>query len=378
MWDDFDYIAEADKHGGIRAAVRASGIPYTTFYRNYDKQKKASALNKLGLKNIRAMDEAMPDNHDIKGTSTLYDAEGNKRLVWVKTNASNDTSKEHLEAIGAALMSDIEPLYQPKPYTHISSTNLCSLYVVSDFHMGQYSSKSETGEAWDLEIAERTFKNWFTQASHAAPYSRQAILCDLGDMLHADSFMPVTPTSKHVLDASGRFHEAVEAAVRCFDHAIGVLLEKHTRVHVIIAQGNHDLSTAHLLARMIARRYENEERLTFDMSVSPYYAFEWGQTSLFFHHGHRKRISDVSRTLAAQFRDIFGRTKYSYAHVGHLHHRDLKEDSLMVVEQHSTLAAKDAHSAGGGYHSERGASVITYHREHGEVARATIRPEVIE
>ncbi len=74
---------------------------------------------------------------------------------------------------------------------------------------------------------------------------------------------------------------------------------------------------------------------------------------------------------------MFGRTKYSYAHMGHLHHIDVKENQMMVVEQHSTLAAKDAHSARGGYLSQRGASVITYSKHEGEVARATIRPEYL-
>ena len=88
-------------------------------------------------------------------------------------------------------------------------------------------------------------------------------------------------------------------------------------------------------------------------------------------------MNDVSRTFAGIFRDIFGKTKYSYGHMGHMHHRDMKECTLMVMEQHSTLAAKDAYSARGGYSSERGANVITYHKKFGEVSRNTLRPEML-
>ena len=63
--------------------------------------------------------------------------------------------------------------------------------------------------------------------------------------------------------------------------------------------------------------------------------------------------------------------------MGHLHHRDVKENSMMIVEQHTTLAAKDSFAARGGYLSKRGASQITYSKKYGEVARTTIRPEMI-
>lgn len=63
--------------------------------------------------------------------------------------------------------------------------------------------------------------------------------------------------------------------------------------------------------------------------------------------------------------------------MGHLHHVESKEDQLMIVEQHPTIAAKDAHATRGGYIAQRGASVITYSKSAGEVSRSTIRPEMI-
>ena len=49
----------------------------------------------------------------------------------------------------------------------------------------------------------------------------------------------------------------------------------------------------------------------------------------------------------------------------------------MTVEQHRTLAARDAYSARGGYLSGRDAKVITYHREYGEVSRLTISSDMV-
>jgi hypothetical protein len=59
-------------------------------------------------------------------------------------------------------------------------------------------------------------------------------------------------------------------------------------------------------------------------------------------------------------------------------YKNVKENNLMIVEQHRTLAAPDAYSARGGYLSGRDAKVITYHRAYGEVSRLTINSEMLK
>jgi hypothetical protein len=49
----------------------------------------------------------------------------------------------------------------------------------------------------------------------------------------------------------------------------------------------------------------------------------------------------------------------------------------MQIEQHRTLAPKDAYASSGGWMSGRDAKVITYHKERGEVSRLTISPEMV-
>jgi hypothetical protein len=114
-----------------------------------------------------------------------------------------------------------------------------------------------------------------------------------------------------------------------------------------------------------------------DQSPDPYYCFEWGDTSLFFHHGHKRKITAIDDVFVAKFREVFGRTRHSFAHMGHFHHRHEVEGNLMVITQHRTLAASDAYASRGGYMSGREAQVITYHKKHGECGRVIITPEMI-
>src|SRR5690606_32185024 len=80
---------------------------------------------------------------------------------------------------------------------------------------------------------------------------------------------------------------------------------------------------------------------------------------------------------AGKFRELFGRSKYAYAHIGHRHSDEGRKTGLMYIEQHETLAAPDAYAAGGGWLSGRSAKVITYSKAYGEVGRITLRPEMV-
>lgn len=373
------YTDAVRTQGGVRAAARALGYDYSKFYRRLKAEErqlaKQESLAKLGLK-FTDIQEVLPNGLDIKGTSTLYDAEGNKRLTWVKTSQENDNIQAAIEAAIDEAKKDIEPL-EAVAEPDLRNADLLSAYFIADFHLGQSSWGEETGADWNLEIAERTLSNWLAAAIQSAPNSHTGLLVDLGDFMHTDNLNGLTPSSGHVLDRSGQYEQSVRLAIRLMVRAVQALLGKHQHVHVITAQGNHNLSGAIWMRSLLIEKFRNNPRCTFDNTPHPYYAYQWGDTGIYVHHGHKKKMGDISKTMVAHYREIFGTSKYSYAHVGHLHHRETKECSLMVVEQHSTLAPKDAHSAHGGYSSQRGASVITYSQKYGEVGRVTIRPEMI-
>jgi hypothetical protein len=145
-----------------------------------------------------------------------------------------------------------------------------------------------------------------------------------------------------------------------------------------MADANHDPAGGAWLREMFAAFYENEPRITVDSSASTFYVYEFGQTSLFYHHGHKRKINSIDGVLAGKFREIFGRTKFSYAHLGHLHSDELKSAPTTIkVERHETLAAPDAYAANGGWLSGRSAKVITYSKQFGEVGRITLTPEMV-
>jgi hypothetical protein len=323
------------------------------------------------------MTRPVPDSFIVRGVSTYYNKDGKASGQWVKSKLDDDKFQELLQSAIEGFKDNLPrvSLTNPPP---LGNDNLLNCYVITDYHLGMLSWSEETGEDWDIQIAEDLIYKWFAQAIHQSPDANTAVFAQMSDFLHFDGMDAVTPASKHLLDVDTRFAKLVRVAIRIIRQIINMLLQKHQHVHILMLDANHDPVSQIWLREWLAVTYENEPRITIDTSPNPYNAYEFGNTALFFHHGHKKRITDVSSVFASQFREMYGRTKYAYAHTGHLHHLDVKENNLMIVEQHRTLAAPDAYSARGGYLAGRDAKVITYHKSFGEVSRLTINSEMLK
>jgi hypothetical protein len=304
-------------------------------------------------------------------------ADGSVERTWERQSPDSTEARRALEIAAECLAADL-PRIAPVAAPAASEAHLCTVYTLTDAHIGMLAWHREGGEDWDLSIAERTIIGCFERAIQSAPQSELAIFNQLGDLLHYDSFRPETPTSHHLVDADGRFTKMVEVAVRVLRRVIDLLLEKHPKVHVLMAEGNHDMASSVWLRTMFKALYENEPRITVDDSALPYYAVQWGEVMLAFHHSHLKKVDKLAGFMAAQFPVIWGATKFREIHTGDKHHAYEKDDQGARLIQHPTLAARDAYAARGGWHSMRSMSAITYHRNYGQVGRVTITPEMLQ
>jgi hypothetical protein len=348
-----------DLHGSITAAANAEGISRATLQSRVNEARR----RKAGMV--------------ITGRSTLRNAEGEVVMEWEKTSLDKEREREAQRAAYAVLAAELprtEVVAPPASYT----ADLCTVYTLTDAHIGMLAWWREGGADWDLDIAERVITGCFAEAIRGTPHSELAILNQLGDLLHYDSLEAVTPTSKHILDADSRFTKMVEVAVRVLRRVVDMLLAKHARVHLILAEGNHDMASSVWLRTMFKALYENEPRITVDDSALPYYCYRHGQTLLAFHHSHLKKNAQLPLLIAAQFAKEWGLTKRRYIHTGNLHHVEEKEHCGAIVIQHPTLAARDAYAARGGWHADRAMSAITYHSTYGQVGRVTVCPEMLQ
>lgn len=338
---------------------------------------RKAKLAKKGVGHGRDVSHLVPDGYKIKGTSSLVDEFGNTKLQWVKTDTDAERQVELMKAVIEGMKSEITPVALVKATRAKRDDKLLNLYTVSDFHLGMLAWADESGDDWDMKIAEDLFSRWFDAAFQKAPDAGTGVINLLGDLAHFDSLDAVTPASGHVLDADTRYQKLVRYMIRMVRRVVDMALVKHKNVRLLIVQGNHDESGMIWLAEMFSALYDNEPRVFVDTSPDVYKMVQHGKTTLFFHHGHKARFDAIEPVMIAKFRKAFGESEYSYAHVGHLHHQKIVESRNMIVEQHRTLAAKDAYASRCGWMSGRSANVITYSAEYGEVARLTISPEML-
>jgi len=369
-----EIIQAINEYGGIRPAARALQLHHTTVADSIRIVRRKAAIS--GYAPDNDMVRVVPDPFIVRGISTYYNAEGKASGQWVKSRIEDTKLQEMMRQSIDAMKEDI-PRLSALPAPPLSNDNLLNCYVITDYHLGMLSWDEETGENWDVAIAESLVVKWFEQAIAQSPNADTAVFAQLSDFLHFDGMDAVTPASKHLLDVDTRFAKLVRSAIRVLRTVIDMLLAKHQKLHIIMADANHDPVSQIWLREWFSVLYENEPRVTVDKSPNPYNAYEFGNVALFFHHGHKRKVANVSEVFAGQFREMFGRTKYAYAHMGHMHHLDIKENNLMIVEQHRTLAPGDAYSARGGWLSGRDAKVISYDRRYGEVSRLTINSDML-
>jgi hypothetical protein len=311
----------------------------------------------------------------IKGVSTYFDAEGNQKGQWVKTRLDDELREQAIRAAAETLAKDIPPV-APVPAPTATSDELLNLYVFTDYHIGMLAWHREGGEDWDLDIAEELLTAAFADMIRRSPDAHTCIVGQIGDLMHTDSFKPLTPASGHLLDADSRFPKMVEVAVRVLRRIVGMALEKHEKVIVLMAEGNHDESSSVWLRAMFKVLFDNEPRVLVEDSPLPFYAYQHGDVMLAFHHGHKVKMDKLPALFAQEFRQMWGATKKSYGHSGHYHHEVVREFSGIKWMQHPTLAARDAYAARGGYHAERATNAITYHKKYGQVQMITVKPEM--
>lgn len=317
----------------------------------------------------------VPDGYKIKGVSTYYNEEGQPTAQWVKSQTDQQRQFQILIERLEEAQEGIKP-FKPVPSPKDADENLLSLLTITDFHLGMYAYEAETGDDWDVNIARDVFLNSISDMIKASPKSGTGMLCQLGDFLHWDGILSVTPQSGHILDADTRYGKLVEMSMSVMTEAVKMMLRKFDKVIVISAEGNHDISGSIWLRKHIKHLFSEEPRLEVIDNDFPYYAYLHGQTMLGFHHGHKVKLAQLHKLFASEprFREMWGSANCTYIHTGHYHHERVVEDGGAIAEMHPTLSGRDAYAARGGWVSRRGAKVITYDKVDGEVGRITVRP----
>jgi hypothetical protein len=364
-----------EEHGSISAAAEALGLDRRGVARSYRSlESKLAAKGHSPALNLEG--PRFPDSQRLRGVSTLYDRDGNVAQQWVKTE-KEDERLEVWRTVIDGLKEEVTPLPPINP-PHQTEADLCAVYPVGDHHLGMLSWDKETGADWDVAIGERILERSVDYLVTSAPRARNAVIVFLGDFMHYDSFEAVTPSSRNLLDADGRFPKLVKASVRAMKDMVYRVGRKHTNVRVIVEIGNHDLSSSIFLMEVLDQLFSGSVGVRVDTSPRHFHYYEFGANLLGVHHGHGVKPAALPGIMATDMPREWGRTKHRFWLTGHVHHQRVFEFPGCSVESMRVLAPQDAWSHQKGYRAKRTMQGIILHAQHGEVGRATVNPDMFK
>jgi len=350
-----------EKAGNSKAqAARDLGIAETTFRSRYEAAVRAQ---------VKTVKPEHLSPYVIKGTSTLYGPDGEMKQQWVKTSLDRERFERVMRDWVEHLTEGVRGLAKPVPKPVVNHDDLLSVYAIGDPHCGLYAWAAEAGEDFDLTKAESLTTAAVARLVACSPPSGEALILELGDLLHADDSKNQTPTSHHALDVDSRYAKVMQVALRTLQNAITLALAKHAKVTVWLVPGNHDPHSSFAIAMCLNAFYSNEKRVTVCMSPSAFKYMQFGKVLIGSHHGNGIKMDQLPGVMATDVPAAWGGSVFRYWYVGHIHHIHKREFPGASVESFRTLAARDAWHSGKGYRAGRDMSLIVHHKQYGEIER---------
>jgi len=350
-----------------------------TIYRRMFRQIKAAAAKSGYAPESSNMKGGAPDGYAVKRHSARFDKDGNAAGGWLISEPTKEQAWEAFTEAANDVVVQLKGLSKPTPAPKYTDEDLLTVIPMGDPHFGLLSWAMETGEDFDLEIAERLTFNAVDRLASMTPSTGVALLLNLGDYFHADNGTNRTPRGNNVLDVDGRFSKIASIGFRAMIRCIDRLLEKHGKVLVRNNRGNHDPHQAAMLTIAVAAYYHDNARVDVSDSPSGFYFYRFGKVLIGSTHGDGAKLKDLPLIMANDAPVDWAASMFRVWHCGHFHHDQVLKDLVgCTVETHRTLAAGDAWHRYEGYRAGRGMKAIVYHKMYGEVSRVRCGVEMLE
>ena len=285
---------------------------------------------------------------------------------WLRSPKTPIQREDIIDGVRDAL-NDYKP---PAPLKTALKGNkdLLGLLPLADLHMGMRAWNRETGGVdWDISIATKCYQAGIDSMASRMPKCKKIVVLLAGDLAHTDNFHQGTtnPNTHHIVDVDGRYPKVVRSAAHIAYHAIDRSLETADEVEVVCLPGNHDCATMAGVSESICQRYRNQRRVTVTNSDCPHWFAEWGVNMFAATHGDKLKQRRMGQYMADQAAEIWGRTKFRFGFLGHLHSKTITSEPGVQLEILPTPCAPDSFSSSHGYSSMRQFQAMWYCKKRG-------------
>lgn len=214
-----------------------------------------------------------------------------------------------------------------------------------DAHFGKLAWAPETGDNYDLRIAETVYANAVADLIHKArgfPIGR--VVMPIGnDFYHIDNTAYMT-TGGTPQDADGRYAKIIAtgemAVIRAIDRLAGI-----APVEVTWVPGNHDRLASYHLTRTLAAYYRNTDRVDVNLSPAERKYVRYGTNLIGLTHGNEEKHASLPAIMATERATDWAETTCHEWLLGHLHKS--RKTETVSVDTHDGVTVRILRSLSG-------------------------------
>lgn len=351
----------------------------------------ATILNKMGLDPLLwdvMSCEVLKGHWDV--TMKMENQEIiDDKVVKTSTPLTKRNRKYHVKVRVKPLVSELRfpqvlQAFQELPPTkfieydyEIFKDGLLHELPIMDFHFGKHAWNEESGDDYDLKIAEALWQKSFVDLlTKANLYGNiEKILFPIGqDFFHFDT-PGVTTTAGTQLYSDSRWQKVFRKGVELLTWSIDEL-RKIAPVKVFWIPGNHDRMLSYAAVVGVYQRYLKTDSVEVDLNAAGRKYYLYGKNLIGYSHGEKegKRLEGLMQIEAPK---KWGESRFREFHLGHLHSENSETKNGIIFRRISAITGTDAwHYDNGFVGSTRQAQSFLWHKELG--LQAILNSNVIE
>lgn len=274
-----------------------------------------------------------------------------------------------LDAIFAR-MREHAPAYPKVTFPRVPTDPHLMVLDLVDLHFGKLAWRAETGQDYDLKLADRVYRNAVADlVNSAAGYEIEEFLIPLGsDFLHIDNAAGTT-TAGTPQDVDGRIAKILQTAKQAVIWAVETLAARG-RVTIRWVPGNHDRLLSYCLAMTVDAWFHSSGRVEVDTAPTARKYHRYGSVLIGMTHGDEEKHGSLPAIMANERPADWAACQAREWHVGHYHKS--KRVDFLPLDTHNgipvrtlrSLSAVDAwHYRRGFVGTTRSAEAYLYNRK---------------
>lgn len=250
---------------------------------------------------------------------------------------------------------------------------------IFDLHLGKLAWGEETGEDYDMKIAEARFVTAIEDLIRKTSGHRiSRILFPIGnDIYNSDKATPFAQTTSGTPQQDdSRWQKMFRTGTKLITWAVSRLAEI-APVDVVTVFSNHDHERVFYLGEVINAVYAEHPNVSVDNSPKVRKYYKYGQCLFGLAHGHNEKAMSLPFTMAQEAKQDWADTHYREWFLGHLHHSKKiitevgKDYSGVKVTYLTSPSATDAwHFAKNFTGSIKGCEAFVYDKQEGLIGTA--------